>query len=95
MMSHLCLNFTFLYRLLQIAFFYFYFSSIGKDGKKKLLSIISIYYRLLSIDPLFIDSDGDVNSFHIKNIGELVVVQFCLNMVNSVQVVTSIHIDLN
>ena len=35
MMSHLCLNFTFLYRLLQITFFYFYFSSIGKDGKKK------------------------------------------------------------
>ena len=33
--------------------------------------------------------------FHIKNIGELVVVQFFLNMVNSVQVVTSIHIDLN
>ena len=52
--------------MLQIAFFYFYFSSIGKDGKKKLLSIISIYYRLLSIDPLFIDSDGDVNSFPHK-----------------------------
>lgn len=45
-----------------------------------------------SIDPLFIDSDSDVNSFPHK---ELVVVQFYLNMVNSVQVVTRIHIDLN
>lgn len=33
--------------------------------------------------------------FHIKNLGELVVVQFCLIMANSVVVVIIIHINLN
>ena len=56
-----------------------------------------------SVDPLLNDDDDDGSfphhfqmvHFHIKNIGELIVVQFCLIMANSVVVVIIIHINLN